>query len=265
MNPRHGIVLFDIDNTLIHFDKSCPTFNPHTGEHERTVAWIGGSPQAWALHVKILRETALSHDIHLHFGIATYKNKFYDDQRKAAGLRGDYLSGAILEDQAYIDINTVEKIKGIGPSLGLKTLLNPELVYFTEAQSKTTHAIKPAIEYIQYQYCTFPNLIQAFLIDDQFNACQEVVSNGHHGICVGNIHQQSLLQQELTISNTFKLIYNKLDLPIPHSIETNSRLLELQIYRRNHQYSTFFPSVSKRSLSQIVNEEKSAVLKSSMK
>ncbi len=240
MTPRHVIVLLDIDNTLIKYNASCPKYNPYLNKCERTVTWNGGSHEVWANHLETLQKTALEHNLCLHFGIATYKPEYVDDAKKTQGLRGDYLSAAILEDEKYITHLEYCDVQGLETNHGLKKYIDPNLVYFTGSQSKTTYAIEPAIKHITDKYCTFSNFIDAFLMDDLQSTCDEVEKNGHHGICVSNLAELTLYEQKERISQAFQQIYSKLKLPLPDNLKTKDNLSALENTFHNHMKNSLF-------------------------
>lgn len=94
-------ILFDIDDTLIDFDKSCETTTP---------AWTGGSPYAWLTQIEMLKKSAQEMDIDIHFGIATFKSI------------KDNIATAVIDDV-------------------FKDLLHENLIFFTESYSKVRYAL----------------------------------------------------------------------------------------------------------------------------
>ncbi|MDR3492546.1 MAG: hypothetical protein P4M12_11010 [Gammaproteobacteria bacterium] len=172
MNIRHAIILFDIDNTLINFSQSCPIQDYLTDQVDISIAWTGGTYKIWLDNINLLKQTAAEHGLELHIGISTYKKTYHTEDNKKNNRRGDYISAAILEDETYINAHEYHMIKGLGAGLGLKEILNYDLIYFTSAQSKVTHSLEPARAHIQNKYSVDIHSKHVVLIDDQSPACE---------------------------------------------------------------------------------------------
>jgi hypothetical protein len=248
---RHAIILFDIDDTLINFQKSLTGLLTHQDE----IIWNGGV-ETWRKYLKILQNVAVENNRQIYIGIATFKPTFNTDPfHKNNLMYGDVLSATVLEDEKYIQ--RYPYIKNLKTGAGLKEFIDPALVYFTNGECKTKVALKIAKNVIEekylqeiegnelaYQFAVDSddkvNLTLAFnknhmsrndvlICDDQASVCNEAERHAYSAVCVGNLSSLQHSSQIARIAMTFKNIFEKLELPVPEQIwqDTKSEVSEI--------------------------------------
>ena len=171
------------------------------------------------------------------------------DEYKAKGFKGDYLSAAVVENENYIKSNEFQIVQGLGVNLGLKKTIHPDLIYYTNGQSKVFHSLRPAIALIEKNYSVHIDPKDAYLIDDQTPTCNDVIMQGHSACCVTNLHELSITEQKARIFNLFETLFLKFNIPFPLQANTSSITSENSIYAAAAALTFFYNSIQRSSIS----------------
>lgn len=169
MRARHVFVGLDIDNTIINHDAS----------RESRIVWNGGGPAIWASCMLALKNTGKEKNIIVHFGIATAKPKYLSQQNALLNKRGDDLSQAVEE--------------------ALHSIIEQDLIYFTNGQSKVWHALFLAQRVLSSKYNVPVNDFDIWIIDDAEGNIQDIHNWKVHARFYRAIHARDLCVQPIDV------------------------------------------------------------------
>jgi hypothetical protein len=212
MRPRYDVLILDIDEVLIDFHKS-----------RQVITWIAGL-DTWREYLTLLRNEAMADNRILNIGIATYKHSFCGRFSSAAKARGDTVSAAVLEEEPYYTPHNT--ISGLGQGLGLKSFINPDIVYFTEGMSKIDFGLNIVESCIRKKFprasVDKKNII---LMDDNPRTCQDALAAGFNSVCLGSrLSSLDYNLQKIEIAIAFNRVFEILGLNTPEKILMDGRM-----------------------------------------
>jgi hypothetical protein len=203
---RHLCILLDVDDTLVSYKDEYA--------HGEKIIFTGGRA-LWYNNLRALKQAAAKYGVEIHYGIATAKHEFKNLDHKNQNLKGDIITGQILENPAW------DKLHGVSSeNQGLRDLIDPNLVYylgekidemaksksFPAAYCKALHALELARQYLEKTYHTEVKKRDVGLLDDRTEITRTALWYGYNAICVYTM-AKSPLQEQTKIINT---LFNKL-------------------------------------------------------
>jgi hypothetical protein len=116
---EHIIILLDVDDTLVNFEKC--------DQYTNTITYTG-SRQVWFNNLKVFKEKAATQNRIVHYGIATSKLEYLTPYFKTNHMPGDYITTHILGGSFLGGVGVFKTPK----ENSLQELLDPELIYFVK-------------------------------------------------------------------------------------------------------------------------------------
>jgi hypothetical protein len=208
--PRHVILLIDIDDTLINWNRTADLISRF-----QTISWNGGV-DVWREYLRELKAVGKAHGIEIHFGIATYK---MEKNVTEPSLRGDAISASVLEDETWFSY-----FPGARKGSGLKNELDEDLVFFTNKNCKVEYALKKAQAIVINREKAKGNIItiadkDAALLDDQGDTCRDVNAKGFESFFADNLSDLEYHAQLVRLAKIFQSIYERFKLPVPTAMK----------------------------------------------
>lgn len=141
MHPRHVAILTEIDDTLVH----------HLISKDR-ILWNGGGVDNWRRIFAAMTEAGKRKNILFHFGIATSRPEYLNEEYRNYGLKSDYVYAAVVEDPTHLTTYENDPIfvkNNIKKDCGLKAWIDTNLIFFSNNQSKIPHCLDKTVKTLE--------------------------------------------------------------------------------------------------------------------
>lgn len=163
---------------LLDIDDTVAGFN----SSRNSVYWNGGSSEIWKEFLEHLKNAAREKGIGMLYGIATFK-KSHD----------------------LISIKVQEK---------LDSLLDKNLIFFTDSKPKAKGALSPAKEHIQTCYKTTMNDSDLWIFDDTPGVIQDALAHKHQASLADFVNLEPEKEKDALIK-LFQPLYQALGIAMP--------------------------------------------------